>query len=750
MKFKSTLFILLFLFVIEFCFAVDNYDYITDIEVQGNVNVSSSLIISIAGLSQGNIYDKEDIKSAIKNLFKLHLFKDIKINQTVSDSGVKLVIAVVEFPILNKISISGNKKIKKTKILEVVDVSSGEYWSPKEEFTISNKILDLYREKGYRLASLDFKKNPLSNNRLNLNIIIDEGKKVKIDKIIFSGNEKISSKKLRKIMKTHEKGFLRSGEFKLEKFDEDLVRITDYFKSKGFINAEVLDWTKQYDDDGYLIITIELYEGRQYRISSVDISGNSRFSDNVLKNELKIKSGEIFNQEEFDKKLNSIRMMYYEDGYIYSIINQETKTEADSLFLTLHINENTRAKVRKIKITGNQKTRESVIRRKLAITPGDYFRQSLIQRSQRNIYNLGFFTPNMGLDYQPINDVGDIDLIFTLEDKISGNANFGVNYDQTNNFTGFVSVEHNNILGKALQLKLKWEFSGSKQNYSISFTNPYFFNRNMLVGCDVFHTKNDWSDYNYTVTKTGGGLRFGTSIPFINYARFTTGYSITQKEYSILDDGYDVIDVVQNLVDEGKKITSNGYISLERDSRNNIYRPSQGSLLQSYSELAGGFIGGNVNYFKEIVQSNWYIPLFWKFALGTKWRMGYISAFGSTDDVPLDEKFYPGGIGPDGIRGYDDRSIIPENSDGANAELIISSDITFPISGDQVVGVAFFDAGNSYIHFSKINVQELKKGAGLGVRIMTPMGLMGFDYAYGFDRTTNNKWKFHFQFGTTF
>lgn len=161
-------------------------------------------------------------------------------------------------------------------------------------------------------------------------------------------------------------------------------------------------------------------------------------------------------------------------------------------------------------------------------------------------------------------------------------------------------------------------------------------------------------------------------------------------------------------------------------------------------------MGGDVNYFKEIVQSNWYVPLFWKFALGTKWRMGYITSFGSTDEVPLDEKFYPGGIGADGIRGYDDRSIIPEDSDGANAELIISSDITFPISGDQVVGVAFFDAGNSYNHFSKINVQELKKGAGFGVRIMTPMGLMGFDYAYGFDRTSDNKWKFHFQFGTTF
>jgi len=159
--------------------------------------------------------------------------------------------------------------------------------------------------------------------------------------------------------------------------------------------------------------------------------------------------------------------------------------------INIFVQENNRAKVRQIYVEGNKKTKEKIIRRQLAIVPGDYFRQSLLIQSQRNIYNLGFFEPNIGLDYQPINDDGDIDLIFQLEDKESGTANMGVNYDEEDKLTGFLSLSHNNLFGKAWGLKLTWEFSGSKQEYDISFTNPYFYDTNILVGADVYHQRND-------------------------------------------------------------------------------------------------------------------------------------------------------------------------------------------------------------------------------------------------------------------
>jgi outer membrane protein insertion porin family len=226
------------------------------------------------------------------------------------------------------------------------------------------------------------------------------------------------------------------------------------------------------------------------------------------------------------------------------------------------------------------------------------------------------------------------------------------------------------------------------------------------------------------------------------------GYSITQKEYSILDENDYVSQELQELVDEGKKLTSKVSGTLERDGRDNVFRPTQGSLVRSITQLAGGPFRGDIDFYKQIFQTNWYHPLFWETALGVKWRFGYTKAFGDSKAVPPEERFYPGGIGPDGIRGYSERSV--PGYEGGNAELILSSEISIPIASDQLFGVLFFDAGNAYKYLSDINVHDLKKGAGIGIRIMTPFGPLGFDYAYGFDKETGDKWEFHFQLGTIF
>jgi len=748
MRIKVFLFLIFFVFS-TVCFSASDYKYITDISVFGNINVSSKLIESTSGLAPGDIYSQENISKAIKSIYKLGLFKKIDINKVDSEKGVEIIIKVVEYPIIQEILITGNKKIKNEDIKAAINVVKGDYWSDERKFETRNHILSLYYDKGYRLASVNFDENELQSNKIGLTILINEGQKVTVKEIRFIGNNQVSDKKLRKIIKTKRNSLFRSGEFKLEKFEQDITRIEDYYHSKGFIDAAVKNWDSEYDDKGNLILKIEIYEGNQYKIGSVTVEGNSRFSDQDILNQFKFKLGEIFDQEEFNNKLNIVHSLYYEEGYIYSTISQDIKKENDYLNIILNISENTRARVRKIHIKGNTKTKEKIIRRQLAIVPGDYFRQSLLMRSQRNIYNLGFFEPNIGLDYQPINDNGDIDLIFIVKDKQSGTANAGVSFDQRDKLVGFISLAHNNILGNAWRLTLQWEFSGIKQNYNISFTNPYLFDTNTLIGFDIYHTKRDWNDWNYRIYRTGGGIRIGTMIPWIDYSKITCGYSLTQKKYEILNSGDEVSGDLQELVDKGLQLTNNIFVTLERDGRDNILRPSEGSLLKLYTELAGGPIGGNENYYKEIVQTNWYLKLFWKVALGMKWRIGYVKEFGKSDNVPPDERFYPGGTGPDGIRGYTDRSVVP-SLDGGRAELICSSEITFPISGDQIVGVLFLDAGNSYNYLSEMKVQKLKKGAGIGIRIMSPMGLIGFDYAYGFDKEAKNKWQTHFQFGTSF
>ncbi|HPK41124.1 MAG TPA: BamA/TamA family outer membrane protein, partial [Candidatus Cloacimonadota bacterium] len=186
--------------------------------------------------------------------------------------------------------------------------------------------------------------------------------------------------------------------------------------------------------------------------------------------------------------------------------------------------------------------------------------------------------------------------------------------------------------------------------------------------------------------------------------------------------------------------------TVSRDSRDNFYYPTSGSRLILYSELAGGVLGGDFNYFKQIAEASWYTQTFWKLVLRTKWRMGYVTSYGGDKkDVPPDERFYLGGTGADGIRGYGDRSIGP--IDGGKRDIIFSTEYTAPISSDQIIGLIFFDAGNSFNTFEEFNFLDFKKGTGLGIRIQSPLGLIGFDFAYNLELKT---WEPHFQFGTNF
>jgi len=726
------------------------YQLITDIEIQGTINVSEELIKSASGIRLGDIYDEKESGKIIHNIYNLHLFKDITIEKVSEQDGIKLIIKVVENPIIDEVIISGNKKISREKIREIVNVSKGDYWSDYMAFNVRRKILDEYYKKGYHLADVSFSHEQLSKNHIILVINIYEGEKVSVNTLSFYGNEKLTDKQLRKVMNTRQKGFLHSGKFNNEEFEEDLKKISDLYKNKGFIDAKVIDYNISYKDVKSIDITINISEGKRYKIGNISVDGNTRFTDEEILRNIKFKENSFFNQKAFNEKLNQINSMYYEEGYIYSSIDRKLIKSDDRIDIELQIYENTRAKIRKIFIKGNKKTKEKVIRRQLAIKPGDYFRQSLVLRSQRNIYNLGLFTPEIYLDYRQINDKGDIDLILNVNDKQSGSVNGGVAYNSVDKIIGTISFSHNNILGNAWRGDFQWEFSKKKQDFQIGFTNPYLWDTSTLFGFNLYHTRRSWSESNYKIYRDGGSIRVGLSIPWLDYSRATFSYSLLQKQYKFIEkynENEDSPDL-KNLVDKGKQVYSSSSITLVRDSQDNIFQPTMGSVFSLYTEIAGGPFLGDFNYFKEIFETKWFLKMFWKVALRCKWRLGYITAFGASDVAPLDEKFYPGGTGIDGVRGYPDRSLGPR--DGGNTETIFSAEFAVPISGDQVIGLLFFDAGNAYKYVSDVNLWELKKGAGIGIRVTTPLGLIGFDMAYGFDRGEKGKWQSHFQFGTTF
>lgn len=744
MNFKKFLFILLFVLISIQTFAQNQM--IVDIKVTGNKNISNELILSSISLKVGEYYEAQKSTETIKSLYKLNVFEDIDIKTLPINNGLQVEISVIELPVIKSINYKGNKTLSNSKLDEISLIRKGSYWSTSLSYDNTRKILAEYKSKGYNLATVKYETSVDEKNQVEVKIIIDEQKKVSVKNINIIGNENIVQKQILKKMKTKSKSLFRSGKFEEEQFEQDQNEIITLYRKQGFMDARISNVEQEIKDGRFIDINIYIEEGIKYYFGSVSISGNTKFTNESILEKITLKENELFNMEEFNKQLGKVSSMYYEEGYIYADFNPQMNKVENKVNIELLINENNRAKVHKIHISGNRKTKEKVIRRMLEIAPGDYFKQSLVVKSQQNVYNLGFFEPDMKLDYQPVNKEGDIDLYLNVNDKTSGQANGGIGYNSQDKVIGQFSISHNNILGNNWTGSLKWEFGASVQNIESSFTNPYFNDTKMLAGFNFYHTRKDWDSFNYQIYTNGGGIQLGYPLKFINYSRIIGGYSYYSKKYKIQNWSDSYTNSLAELDSLGWQNTSSVSATISRDSRDNVFYPMSGSKFTLYSELAGGLLGGDFNYFKQIAEVSWYTQTFWKLVLRTKWRMGYVTSYGnSRNDVPPDERFYLGGTGADGLRGYGDRSIGP--ADGGKREVLFSTEYTAPISTDQIVGLIFFDSGNSFNKFENFNFWDFKKGAGFGARIRTPFGLIGFDYAYNFEEKT---WEPHFQFGTTF
>jgi len=723
-------------------------DLILELRVTGNENIESELIIATTNISIGQTATEERISGAIRNLNQLGVFHDIRIRKELISGGIRLIIEVDEYAIIEALEYVGNRRIRNSKLDEILTVREGSYMAPFLLTENRKRILDEYKSVGYNFAAVEYEIRELGGNRVDLTIVIDEGEKVAVRKINFYGNREMTDRQLLRRMKTKRASLLRSGRFEQEKFDEDLKSIISHYNDNGFIDTRIVSWETRVPESRDMHIDIYLYEGKRFYFGDIMVRGNERFTDEVILENFRFSEEESFNLEKFNSQVGQVASMYYEEGYIYAGFDHELLRDGNRINIELEISENTRAKIRKIFITGNRRTKEKIIRRQLAINPGDYFRQSRVIRTQQNIYNMGFFEPNIRLDYQPINSDGDIDLLIELEDRYSGSANAGVGYNSQDGFIGQLSLSHNNLFGNAWQGAFSWEFGGSTQNFSLDFTDPYFLDSYTLVGFNLYHARRDWSSFNYKVFTTGGSLRAGRSLFFIDHSRLVGRYSYNRKKYEIINhEDPTTSSYLKELDSLGWRDTSSFSLTFSRDSRDNIYYPTTGSHLIFFSELAGGPLGGDFDYFKQILQSTWYTRTFWKLVLRSKWRFGYVTPYGRSDEVPPDERFYLGGTGPDGLRGWVERSIPARSAEGGLRAIIHSTEFTVPIAGDQIIGLLFFDAGNSFNKLEDFDFYDFKKGAGLGIRIHSPLGLIGFDYGYNIDQ---KEWEPHFQFGATF
>ena len=727
------------------------------IEVTGNDRVSEARVMSTLLLEEGDTYSPLKIQRAIKRLFSTGLFRDIKVFGNEVDGNIRLTFQVLEAPSIKTVSVEGNKKIKENKLREAISIPPGSLFNPSLVQETENKILDLYEEKGYSLARVDFEVEETEEpEKVNLTIQINEGLKVRVQKISFEGNENFSDGKLRGELKTEQEGLLpwHGSDYKESILDEDLSdRLPAFYRKKGFVDITVERSSVRIDEEeGKAYITINLNEGTQYKLGKISFIGNTKFDDDILRLNIFVDEGMIYNQERFEKSLQTLHEIYGNEGYIYASIAPELSKRGNLLDVTFRINEGFPAHVRKIFIAGNNITREKVIRRELIILPGDLFKQSFLMRSYQSLMNTGYFeNVDIGQEQVP-GESGDVDLLLNVKEKRTGQATTGAGFGAGGGLTGFIELAQNNLFGKGQKASARIEFGRYQNNIELSFTEPYFKDSRLSLGFDLYRIDQSYINDPFRRKATGGDIRFGVPVPGMDYTRLFTTYKLEEFDLQVRGG---LLSADDPIFDDYPRLMSSTVFSLVRDTRDNIFHPTRGTRHNVSAEFAGGWLGGNTNFQKYRFDTSWSTPTLWKFALTLRLKSGFVTGWKPSDSIPYNELFILGGVGPgiEGLRGYPDRRVGPiENGiiTRGRAFLLFTAEHELKIT-DQVYGVMFFDAGDNWSSLSSANPANLKRSLGFGIRIEIPgMGPIGIDLGYGLDSIDGPGWETHFTFGNFF
>jgi outer membrane protein insertion porin family len=748
------------------------------VSVVGNVATDSARIVRSFEVPSGMRFSPDAVKRGVAKLFKLGIFDDVWVERMDRDAAVDLVIHVAERPRITKIEFTGNRKKDTDELEKKLVLRTGEPHSPMAVQAQIDSLLKLYREDGYSQATIAAETDTTGGG-LTVRLVVHEGEKVKITRIVFAGASAFPEKKLRKAIKTKKKKLIGGGGVDETRLEEDHERLAAYYHDHGYKDARVLGHELQPGDTPkHLTLVFTVEEGTLYRMGAVTWTGNTEVPAATVEKYWVPKPGELYSHARIEKAQGQAYADYAEEGYLYLGI-EPVETVRDSLVdVTYQVTEGQPSHVRMIHITGNKATREKVIRRELDLHEGDRFKRSALVRSQGDLMRLGFFEEVVP-DFAAAEST-DVDIIFKLKEKTVGTASAGAGYTGQGGLTGFVEIGHTNVLGNGQSLQLHLERGAKRSDYSVSFTEPWFRDTPTLLGFSVFTFRRELDLYREA--RRGGSVRIGRPLPWPDYSRGSVSYSLEDVTIDQLSDTLSTADsLTLNGIPLGRAVrTSSVTTSFLRNSADHPLYPTHGNKLSLTSEFAGGAFGGSVNFHKHRLEERLYLPsLLKRMTTMIRARVGWLGMYaGQHTPVPTYERFrLGGGTTPDPLRGYDDYMVVPEQFiqdvrsisridtsttpddttyrtqrvryPGGRYMLLTSFEQQFPIV-HPLHGVIFFDAGNTWDNWKDIRPFDLRMGAGVGFRMEIPLlGVIGFDYGYGFNRDDRPRAVGHFIIGQT-
>lgn len=683
---------------------------IKSIAVAGNQRLEPGTVLSYTDLRVGGAYTRETLDAALKDLFATELFADVKIRD---DSGA-LTIDVTENPVVNRIVLEGNKRIKDDKILPEIKLAAREIYTRSKVRADVARIIELYRRQGRFGAVVDPKLVKLDQNRVDIVYEITEGPKSKVRQINIIGNEKFSDGRLRSEMATKQARFFRlfsSGTtYDPDRLAYDQQKLRQYYLTQGYADFRVVSAVAELTANKQdFIITYVVEEGERYKFGDVKVESDIRdLSADALTRSLPMHKGDWYNAKLVEDTVDQINETAGLFGYAFADVNPDFSRDKETrtMGISFRIGAAPRVYVDGIRVNGNTLTKDKVVRREFRLAEGDAFNSYLVKRSQDRVNSLGFFQEKLQVEQKPGSTPDRILLETNVEEKSTGELQLSAGFSSLERFIVSASVRQRNFRGMGQELSTSVNYSSYSKSVELGFTEPYFLDKNVALGGTIF--RRDLNSFNYlndntrntTYSQTSTGFQLRSGVPLTEYISLALRYGLTFDDVTLdeatyytdtngdgifgnsANDTCDPLKAGRYLCDAiGKRTTSSLGYSLIYDRRDNRLRPTRGFYATLSQDVAG--LGGDVRYVRSRLEAGQYFPLGSGFIFSLRAEGGHIFSFDSQrvdadgnplEKVRLTDRFY---LGEPQLRGFDIRGVGPRvrrQFYGADGTLSTSND----------------------------------------------------------------------------
>lgn len=728
---------------------------ITQIKIKGAARIEPSTIISYMILQVGDEATEQGMNRTLKSLFATGLFADVLLYQ--EDNA--LIVSVVENPIINEIAFEGNDELSNDALLSEVQLRPRVVLTRTKVSADVERLLSIYRLTGRFSASIEPKVIKLDQNRINLVFEVNEGPETRIQKISFVGNERFGDSKLENVISSKESRWYRfltsSDKYDPDRlsFDQELLR--RFYLNHGYadfnITSAVAELTPDKKD---FFLTLSLDEGPRYTIGDVTLENNVvDLNADLLKSSLTIKKGDWYNASQVENNVANLTNETGNQQYAFIDIRPrvDRQRDTDVINIIFGINEGKKSFIEEVNIKGNVRTLDEVVRREIQVVEGDPYNRTKLRKSEQNIRNLDFFDKvDVKINQGSAPDKTVVDV--SVQEKSTGEMSIGAGFSTADGPLADFRIKEKNLLGTGQELEFATTLSGVRTQFDLSFAEPYFLNRDLRMGFDIFHTTRDLQDESsFDRLQTGGGLSIG--YPLAEYWRQSLSYKIERQK--ITDIKADASRFIKDQA--GDRTTSAVSQRLVYDARDSALEPTEGLLAKLSTEVAG--LGGDAQYVSATLGATYFYPVYDQWILKLEGEGGYIVGWGD-DDIKINERFFLGGSSLRGFEsaGVGPRDTLTDDALGGNRYARGSVEMGFPSGLPKEFGVRghlFSDFGVlGSVDASGAEVADeetLRLTVGGGVSWRSPLGPIRVDIATPVIKEDFDvKEIFQFSFGTTF